>query len=147
MLKDEDWFFYVGFSSLNLNGKEMKIFLEAVTEKSEERVKNLGNFGGLRVYEKNSRHSIWLSNLDSVSVGIIDLTFFTFTLTAANHHPFPPPSQLFFLYSYHQNSSCVFVWKIHVAPLNSRRECNFILFYIGSEWSCRKTSTKRTIKK
>lgn len=98
MLKDEDWFFYVGFSSLNLNGKEMKIFLEAVTEKSEERVKNLGNFGGLRVYEKNSRHSIWLSNLDSVSVGIIDLTFFTFTLTAANHHPFPPPSQLFFIF-------------------------------------------------
>ena len=142
MLKDEDWFLR-RFQFIEFKWKKEENFTWGSDGKE---VKNLGNIGGLRMCEKNSRHSIWLSNnLDCVSVGIIDLTFFTFTLTAANHHPFPPPQ--FFLYSYHQNSSCVFVWIIHLAPLNSRRECNFILFYIGSEWSCRKTSTKRAIKK
>lgn len=90
--KDEDWFLR-RFQFIEFKWKKMKILLEATTKKRGKSCK----FRRIQcVCEKNSRHSIWLRNLDSVSVGIIDLTFFTFSLTAANHHPFPPPPHQFF---------------------------------------------------
>ena len=143
MLKDEDWFLR-RFQFIEFKWKKkMKILLEAVTEKkwkileisedSECVRKIAGTQYGLATTSTVSQLALSISHF-SLSLWRLQIIIHFLLLN-------------FFLYSYHQNSSCVFVWIIHVAPLNSRREYNFILFYIGSEWSCRKTSTKRAIKK
>lgn len=105
------------------------------------------------VCEKNGRHSIWLRNLDYVSVGIIDLTFFTFILMTANHHPFPPHTHTHTHMNipYHQNSACVFVKNEN----HSRSAIStvvdvilffFYIFYYGSGMVKPENDIKRVIK-